>query len=71
MSEDSVRYNSDGSRIQQKRPIVPRVERARRSLSWFVQAALIEGWDALPEFKKFEKAGMSLIEAIDKGGKNG
>jgi hypothetical protein len=53
-----------------KRPIVPRVERARKSLSWFLQAALCEHWDELPEWKIFQKAGLNLLRAInDKGGK--
>jgi len=63
MSEDSVEYR--------KRPIVSRAERARRSLSWFLQAALCEHWDTLPEWKKFQKAGMALLTAINNmGGKN-
>jgi hypothetical protein len=62
MSEDSVQY-------QKRRPIIPRVERARRALSWFLQAGFIENWTALPEFDPFIRAGRKLIGAIDKGGK--
>lgn len=53
-----------------KRPIIPRVERARKSLSWWIQAAICEHWDELPEWKKFQRAGMNLLQAIDKGGKD-
>jgi hypothetical protein len=64
MSEDSVQYGK-------KRPIVPRVERARKSLSWFLQAGFIEGWTTMPEFDAFIRAGRRLLRAInDKGGKH-
>jgi hypothetical protein len=59
-SEDSVQH-------QKKRPIVPRAERARRSLSWFMQAAAIEGWDRLPEWTRFQQAGFRLLSAIERG----
>jgi len=62
MSEDSVQY-------QKKRPIIPRVERARKSLSWFVQASICEHLDELHEWAKFQRAGLNLLRAIDKGGK--
>ena len=62
MSEDSVQY-------QKKRPIIPRVERARRSLSWWMSAGFIEGWSTMPEFDSFIRAGRRLLNVIDKGGK--
>jgi hypothetical protein len=64
VSEDSVQY-------EKKRPIVSRAERARRSLSWWMQAGFIEGWSAMPEFDAFVRAGRRLLKAIDdKGGKH-
>lgn len=74
MGEARMRYGIDGEILldpMKKRPIVPRVERARKSLSWFLQAALCEHWDELPEWNKFQRAGMELLKAInDKGGKH-
>lgn len=57
MSEDSVEYR--------KRPIVSRAERARRSLSWWMQAGFIEGWSTMPEFDAFVRAGRKLMKAIE------
>jgi hypothetical protein len=65
MSEPNVRIDAPEIR-NPRRPIIPRAERARRSWSWWIQASALEGWDRLPEFEAFQKAGFSLLKAIDK-----
>ena len=64
MSENP-RIDAPEIKTAYKRPIIPRAERARRSLAWWLQSAAVEGWDKFPEFEQFQKSAFNLLKAID------